>query len=155
MGGVDRNDQLRSYHSINHKSQHWWKQVLSFLVDIARLNVYLCYKQHKEDADGNSEDEDQPTGILTHRHFTMKIAEDNIDGYAHGTRSRHQRQVAPVPARNFNGLHVITNMGAKYPKACKQCIIDDRTTAKGFYVKTHSGCPTCGVHLCQVFCFPR
>ncbi len=147
MGGVDRNDQLRSYHSTNRKSQHWWKQVFFFLVDLTRVNSYICYRNHQQDA------EDGRT--LSHRHFTMAVAEGLIDGYSHGPGRQRQPAAAPVPAINFNGLHVVTNMGAKHPKACKQCILDNRTTPKGFYVKTHFGCPTCRVHLCPVFCFPR
>ena len=41
MGGVDRGDQLRAYHTCSRKSQFWWKKLLYFLVDIARVNAWV------------------------------------------------------------------------------------------------------------------
>ena len=47
LSGVDRHDQLRAYHTCARKSQRWWKQLLYFLVDVARTNAYICFKHSK------------------------------------------------------------------------------------------------------------
>ncbi|XP_072021767.1 LOW QUALITY PROTEIN: piggyBac transposable element-derived protein 4-like [Amphiura filiformis] len=51
MGGVDRHDQLRSYYTCARKSQKWWKQLLFFLMDAARVNAYICFKLSREAAE--------------------------------------------------------------------------------------------------------
>ena len=43
MGGVDRGHQLRTYHTCSRKAQYWWKKVLCFLMDIARIIGYISY----------------------------------------------------------------------------------------------------------------
>ncbi|XP_072033345.1 uncharacterized protein [Amphiura filiformis] len=50
MGGVDRHDQLRSYHTCARKSQKWWKQLLFFLMDAARVNAFICFKMTRDAA---------------------------------------------------------------------------------------------------------
>ncbi len=42
MGGVDRGDQLRSYHTVTRKSNIWWKQLVYFLIDLCILNAWIC-----------------------------------------------------------------------------------------------------------------
>ncbi|XP_038055396.1 piggyBac transposable element-derived protein 4-like [Patiria miniata] len=158
MGGVDRADQLRSYHAINRKSQDWWKQVVYFLVDICRVNGWLCYKQHLQQhlSDGSEDDTSyDESGPLNHCHFTMDVAEQLIQGYAHGSKTKRQPKTPRVPLHNFGGLHSLVYMGAKFPKGCKQCARDKKKTPSGFPVKTHFGCAACGVHLCTSYCFPR
>ena len=39
MRGEDRVDQLRVYHTCSRKSQLWWRKILYFLVDVARVNA--------------------------------------------------------------------------------------------------------------------
>ena len=76
MGGVDRGDQLRAYHTCSRKAQFWWKKVLYFLMDIARVNGYIAYKKHHYDA-ATTEDSDvsdcPPASpkTLTHSQFVF------------------------------------------------------------------------------------
>ena len=146
MGGVDRADQLRAYHSVTRKSQNWWKHVLYFLIDIARVNAWICYKHHE----GESPD-------LSHTHFIMKVATGLIDGFSHGVKTKLQRQAPAwqVGLKNFNGLHTSMPMGRAYARVCKQCSNDKRKTPSGFAVKSTYGCPTCKIHLCQGYCFAK
>ncbi|GFO31163.1 PiggyBac transposable element-derived protein 4-like [Plakobranchus ocellatus] len=44
MGGVDRQDQLRSYYSIGRKIKKWWRCCFWFLVQTAVINSYIMYK---------------------------------------------------------------------------------------------------------------
>ena len=145
MGGVDRADQLRAYHSIARKAQSWWKQVLYFLVDIARVNAWICYKSHHAEGQGTP---------LTHSKFVMAVATQLIDGYQHGAQDRRQTRAEPVPLANFNGLHTSTHMDSTC-KCCKLCAATKKKTPGGWPVKSYYGCPTCGVHLCPGFCFAR
>ena len=130
MGGVDRGDQLRSYHNTNRKSNSWWHQILFYLVDIARVNAYICYKHHNEGAND---------ALLPHCYFTMEIAEGLINGYANGSKDRQFRgkQISVV---NFNGLHTLDHMGHDWPRVCKMCSMEGKKTANGCRVKTVFGC---------------
>ncbi|XP_072049928.1 LOW QUALITY PROTEIN: uncharacterized protein [Amphiura filiformis] len=65
MGGVDRADQLRAYYSCSRKSQKWWRKILYFLVDIARVNAWICFKHHymqkAKESKTDEESDDLPT----------------------------------------------------------------------------------------------
>ena len=41
MGGVDKNDQLKSYYSIICRSKKWWPRIFFELVDRYVVNSYI------------------------------------------------------------------------------------------------------------------
>ena len=41
MGGVDRNDQLKSYYEIVVNSKKWWPRIFYDLVDRCVINAYI------------------------------------------------------------------------------------------------------------------
>ncbi|XP_072014242.1 uncharacterized protein [Amphiura filiformis] len=164
MGGVDRADQFRAYHTCARKSQKWWKQLLYFLVDVSRVNAWLCYKHFTnkaddedddddDDSDDDEDDDDRDDSTFTHCDFTMELAEQLINGYAHGGIWR-QAKPDRVPVHN-GPLHQLVRMDSVYPKICRQCQISKTTTPKNRQVKSRFGCEACGVHLCRKDCFTR
>lgn len=44
MNGVDRNNQLLTYYSINVKSMKWWKKVFWRLLELSIVNMYQIMK---------------------------------------------------------------------------------------------------------------
>ena len=103
MGGVDRADQLRAYNTSARKSQIWWRQLLFFLIDLCRVNAWICYKATIAKKPGNppvdvtdDEDEEPPTTSFDsatprHSRFIMELACELIDGYE-GRKSTTQAQ---------------------------------------------------------------
>lgn len=172
MGGVDRADQLRSYHTCTRKSMIWWKPLLYFLIDISRVNGWICFKLDyikknnadpiPADIDDHQPAEDQATPHYngpSHSHFVMAVAEQLIDGYCQGNnmlRKFGPRQLTtrpPVPARNGpNHQHV--RMGSVSGRQCVECQRMGRhrntKTASGKWrlITSRWGCSACGVYLC-------
>ncbi|XP_033630239.1 piggyBac transposable element-derived protein 3-like [Asterias rubens] len=76
MGGVDRGDQLRSYHTCSRKSQFWWKKLLYFRIDIARVNAWIAFKQHhcpEDEDDDEEEDVSSSTKTMSHTSFIVQL----------------------------------------------------------------------------------
>ena len=44
MDGVDRNDQVKSYYSINLHTKKWWTRLFFYLVDRAVINSHILEK---------------------------------------------------------------------------------------------------------------
>ena len=102
MGGVDRGDQFRAYHTCSRKTQFWWKKVLYFLMDIARVNGYIAYKEHydaatTEDSDVSDVSDCPPASpkTLTHSQFVLSLGTELIDGYA-GSSTHSQNKSFPA-----------------------------------------------------------
>ena len=148
MGGVDRADQLRANYTVARKSQTWWMQLLYFLIDVSRVNAYICYKISM-----SQYDPDEP--IESQADFIMELAKQLIDGYSGGATTRRQNTgAAPVPAHHAAG-HKCIRMPTKWPKQCVWCKNTDATTPAGNLRVTRTGCNLCMVHLCKVGCFAR
>ena len=155
MGGVDRNDQLRSYFTCSRKAQFWWKKIMYFLLDIARVNSWISYKQHhmKEGGDMDEDDDDDvvsSTSKMSHSSFVVTLATELIAGYT--TSKENFRQSRATSCTTIKG-HYCSKMPGMYPKRCRWCRLHRGVTPKGRTKTTRSGCPVCGVHLCPGRCF--
>ena len=162
MGGVDRGDQLRSYHTCARKSQYWWRGILFFLIDVARVNAWLAFKHHhpittndsssSSDEDKEKQNVPQTTKKTTHSQFVLQLANGLIDGFARGDTPRQVVGSCPVPAHNAAG-HFSTKMPERYARYCRVCRKRNVTTKSGKPKTTRRGCPVCGVSLCPGECF--
>ena len=161
MGGVDRGDQLRSYYTCGRKSQFWWRGILFFLIDVARVNAWLSFKHHHPSIDDDSSsdgDEDKQhdppmtTKQMTHSQFVLDVAADLIDGFARGDTPRQAAGSRPVPADNARG-HFSTKMPGRNARWCRWCRNRNIVTKSGKPKTTRRGCPVCGVNLCPGACF--
>ena len=157
MGGVDRGDQLRSYHTCARKSQFWWRNILYFLVDVARVNAWLCYKHHHPAgalSDGSDSDNirEEVENKMTHSQFTLAIATSLVDGHARGVTARQSSSAQTVLAHNIRG-HFSDKMPGRHARYCKYCRQKNNVTKSGKPKTTRRGCPVCGVNLCPGQCF--
>ena len=46
MRGVDVQDQLRGYYSVQQKDHKWWHRILFHILDTSFVNAYIIYKSH-------------------------------------------------------------------------------------------------------------
>ena len=50
MGGVDQNDQKKSYYAISRKSRRWWLRIFWHFLDVAVVNAHCLYLENKKRA---------------------------------------------------------------------------------------------------------
>ncbi len=140
MGGVDRSDQLRSYFTCTRKSSIWWKQLLYFLIDIARVNGYICYIKSRRSP-------------MSHLNFVYAVAEGLIDGYSHGSVLRQNCNARPVGHGNapIHRLEKLRGPGQD-PQICVACRRSGRTCGGrlGKPVRTKFGCRACSAYFCRL-----
>lgn len=144
MGGVDLNDQLRTYYPVGRKSMKWWRCCFWYLFEVALLNAYLLYKSMP-----------RPQGSpkpLDHFTFHLSIARALCQG---GTATRQAPEGGPAAAglavRNQEKHRRVRLPGRK--KQCYQCRQKDVKTDSGRRPETVFGCPLCNTHLCDELCF--
>ena len=146
MGGMDRNDQLRAYHTCTRKSNVWWKQLVYFLVDICRVNAYICHSHGRRKS-------------MRQQDFIYDVAEALIDGYACGQdpsrrhhASKQNTRMRPVPVHN-TPVHRLELLSGKkeWGKSCVACKNAGRTCRgrPGKPIVTKWGCRACGAHFCH------
>ncbi|XP_072051974.1 piggyBac transposable element-derived protein 4-like [Amphiura filiformis] len=137
MGGVDRSDQLREYYSCSRKTQQWWRHILTFLIDIARVNAYVCAKEHRP--------------RLKQRDFCHSLAIELIGGFSEGSARALPPFLQRVPAGA--GGHYMTKMPGNYPRSCANCRLNNIYRPCGKRPRSSYGCTTCNQYLCRDHCF--
>ena len=125
MSGVDRSDQLICKYNTLRKTDKYWKTIFYHLLDIARINSYILYKEHTNN---------KHLGQLD---FTLQLIRQlgNIN------------EDTPVPIYNPTDIkikeHHAIVMIQDNKKNCKQCY-----TLTKKQVKTVFYCKTCGHSFC-------
>jgi len=87
MGGVDLNDQYRSYYPLGCSGKKWWRFIFWFLVDISICNVYVV--------DWLSAHMLSSRTRRTHLHLKLKVAKQLIGGYSGRKRYAGKRKATP------------------------------------------------------------
>ena len=139
-GGVDRHDQLRSYFTVDRKTNKWYLHILWFLVDVAAANALICHRFGKEKRDQ-----------ISHSKFIMDVAEGLISGYVEQGRFTVQNtNVVTLPPTSTH--HSLVHMRAKHSKACVGCLQLGRKSKGGKgkrEPRTVYGCQVCRKHYCH------
>ena len=76
MGGVDRNDQVRNYHTYNFKSRKFYKYIFFFLFHLSITNSFILTKQYS-----------QTITVCNIKNFREKLAKALIGDYRSHKRS--------------------------------------------------------------------
>lgn len=145
MGGVDRSNQKRKYYHTGRKNNRWWIYMACYLIDIALLNAYECYKFT------------HPATKLTHKKFHLNVGKQLIGG--HSSRLQKScREIGATPRDStfIRAENLVSHQIAKLPgrqKTCKQCSKDGRRTQSGRMPETCKGCELCKIHLHPGECF--
>jgi len=53
MGGVDLNDQLRSYYPSGRSGKKWWRFIFWYLLDVSICNAFIAEGQSSHRASSN------------------------------------------------------------------------------------------------------
>ena len=144
MGGVDRANQKRKYYHTGRKNNRYWTYLVWYMVDVALVNSYECYKHHF------------PETKLQHKFFNINVAKQLIGGFCsrnqRGNREATKQALANVIQPENMALHKQVKFQGRQ-KGCKECSSRAKLTPSGRVPETIHGCEFCGVHLHKGKCF--
>ena len=148
MGGVDLNDQYRSYYPSGRTGMKWWRYTFWFLLDVSICNAMVLEKLSPHAATGRKR-----RGLLP---FKLQLAKELIGGFCGRKRyPGHKRKSSStdstIAASNLPGHSEVKFSGRK--RVCLQCARCGRKTPSGRTPETSYGCDRCGVNLCRDGCF--
>ena len=130
MGGVDRNDQLRSYYHVRLKSRKHYKYIFWFLFDLSITNAYILSQYLPEYRGKKLKD------------FRVTLAQELIGSYTSRKRIGRPSITAPSATRVCQS-HFPTKASGKYNRChyCYKYKHERRSTV--WY------CSDCGHHFCH------
>ena len=136
LGGVDRSDQLLSYHGFTHKTLKWSNRAAFHLLDLATVNSYILYKLSN--------------GKKAHAQYRIDIANALLLEAGHNTEENNDdAQVTTncLTGRHFPSKLPLHSSGSKCQRQCVVC-----SNKRGRTTSTYC-CTKCNVTLCITPCF--
>ena len=134
MGGVDKNDQMKSYYTIPVSGKKWWSRILFDLVDRSIFNSFVLEQESPNHAK------------RTLKSFRIDLAKQLIGNFS-SRRKRGRPSDEPLSLRNVERHfpeYLPTN-----ERRCKVCF------DSGVRKMTSYFCPDCDVGLCAAPCFRK
>lgn len=146
MGGVDLNDQYRSYYPSGRSGKKWWRFIFWFLVNVSICNPYVV--------EGLSA---HMPSCRTRRTHLLEVAKQLIGGYSGRKRyAGKKRKATPfdnaISLPNLPGHQEVKLEGQK--GACTCCSVHGRRYPTGCTPETVYGCDRCGVHFVSEWLLP-
>ena len=115
MGGVDRADQLRSFHCSGWQSKKWYRYIFWFPFNVSVCNAFVLESEHV----GSKRES---------VYFKLDLTQQLINGFSQQKRKRRSNEVPPNHAVPQD-QHVSVRIEGRKRK-CVQCIESGRRTAK-------------------------
>ena len=106
MGGVDQNDQKRSYYSINRRSKRWWLRIIWHFLDVAVVNAHCLYIKNKEQVFHPLLISQISMDLLA---FRTALIHSFCDGFTSRVSAGHQ---LPLPLTHFLQAIIVLCMSA-------------------------------------------
>ena len=133
MRGVDVQDQLRSYYSVQRRDHKWWHKILWHVVDQTFLNSFTLYVTAMKE---------RGLKPLSHLAFNLSVA------YALTKMRMVKRTCMPkAKVRNPSGLHYSAQWSGHGNRKRRACVVC--TKVQQFY------CPTCQEAMCLGKCYVK
>ena len=156
MGGVEQNDQMKSYYAINRRSRRWWLRLFWHFLDIAMVNAHCLYIENRSRSLHTPLLPQPPMDGLAVR---CSLIHTFCDGFT--TRKLTGCPLTPLSACalpvGIHGLVHVSTLGMLKGR-CHRCSL------KGFCGRTRTGRPrkrketffaysVCCVRLCKRPCY--
>ena len=138
MGGVDKNDQMKSYYTIPVAGKKWWSRVFFDLIDRSIYNSFVI------------EQESPHHGKRSQKLFRIDLGKQLIGNFSSRRkrgRPSDEHLLARHVERHFPSFLPNNEKGKRKERRCKVC--SDQGKSK----KTSYFCPDCDVGLCAAPCF--
>lgn len=137
MNGVDKSDQKLAKYNLLHKCVKWWKTLLFHMIDIACVNGFVLFQQHRENNPDNINlKRPSKYSILEFREELVRSIVD-MDEYADPPLYRPHKDTS-----TFTSEHTLEFSDKK--RNCKVCYSKYK---KELHVYTYCSAPQCNVHL--------
>ena len=136
MNAVDRSDQLLATNNVLRKCMKWWKTLFFHLIDIAVVNSFILFKEHK--AQSNNEALHRPVSYsLTH--FREEIVRQ-LCGFPEYDVPPTNATVKPAPPNpgQFETVHVPV-----FSTARRRCVVCYRRDQSDCKVSSYCSAPQC------------
>ena len=89
MGGVDLNDQLRSYYPSGRSGKKWWRFIFWYILDVSICNAFIL--------EGLSSHTPSARSRRTHLQFRLELAKQLIGGFCGRKKyTGKKRKAAPL-----------------------------------------------------------
>ena len=138
MGGVDKNDQMKSYYTIPVAGKKWWSRIFFDLLDRAIYNSFLLEQESPNHAKRSQKD------------FRIDLAKQLIGNFTSRRkrgRPSDELLLARHVERYFPDFLPTNENGKRKERRCKVCY------SHGVNKKTSYYCADCDVGLCVAPCF--
>ena len=147
MGGVDLNDQMRSYYPSGRSGKKWWCYLFWFLLDVS-INTLIMERL--------SPHCQLSRGCRSLLPFKLELAKQLIGGFCGrkkypGQKIKYSSMAKSMALANLSGHQEVKFTGRK--RACVNCASYGSKILSGRTPETTYGCNRCGVNLCQSGCF--
>lgn len=139
MGGVDRNDQMKSYYTIPVSGKKWWSRIFYDLIDRAVYNSFVLEQESPHHA------------ARSLKQFRIDVAKQLVGTFSsrkkRGRSSDEGLRLARHIERHFPDFLPLNENGKRKERRCKVCY------ERGVVKKTSYFCPDCDTGLCVAPCF--
>lgn len=146
MNGVDRNDQLLSYYTLNRSTRKWWKKVFWRSLELMIVNSFIIYSF-------------QSANAVNHKKFRLQLAYSLVQPLLN---ARVQGEICmgpgrpPLPGKRLQGKHFSLGVSKGSERGrCKVCGTQKSVSGKRKDTKTANRCEMCPgkPFLCRGNCF--
>jgi hypothetical protein len=123
------------------KCLRWWKPLFFHLIDIAIVNGFILFQEHRANFP-DSEDLQRPPGY-TVRNFREEVIRQ-ICGFSEYANPpvAVRRPTLPIPTSVFNSIHV-----PQFTDFRRRCAVCYKQGRGEFKVHTYCSAPQCGKYL--------
>ena len=140
MNAVDRSDQLLAVNSVSRKCYRWWKTLFFHLIDMAVVNGFILFKEHRAKFPDN-EQLRRPERYST-ADFREEIIRQFCDIPEYGSPPLSSKP-PPAPVGQFDTIHMPC-VSRDTRKSCYVCYHQGRGQLR---ISTYCSAPQCGKYL--------
>ena len=156
MGGVDVNDQKKSYYAISRKSRRWWLRLFWHFLDVATVNAHCLYLENRARALHPPLLPQPSLDVLAFRSTLIHTMCDGFTSRKPTGRPPTVNPSRPLAVHTHRLVHVSTLQMLK--GRCQYCSVQGyrRQSSVGRPRKrkeTHFACSVCLVRLCKTSCY--
>ena len=140
MNAVDRSDQILGTNSVHRKCVRWWKTLFFHLIDIALVNSYILFQEHR----ANSPDE--PALQRPATYSLVNYREEVVRGLC-GFAEYAALEAQPAPKLPTPEDAFLTEHIPDSGKDRRNCVVCWQKEKKEYKVKTFCKAPQCNRFL--------
>ncbi len=140
MNGVDRSDQMLASHNVIRKCRRWWKVLFFHLIDIAVVNGFILFQQHRSCEPDNPALQRRSTYTIVdfREEVIRQICE--LAEYDRPPMYEAVQAVQAAPTGQFSTVHVPETAEDGVRRQCVVCYAAGRGQLK---IGTYCSAPQC------------